>query len=128
MIAIIDYGMGNLQSIKNMLKTLGVRSNVTSTEDGILEAEKLILPGVGAFYSGFKNIDSLGLIAVLNQKVMTEKTPILGICLGMQLFSQKSEEGDSNGLGWINARTVRFSFDQPDKKLKIPHLGWNTLP
>jgi len=128
MIAIIDYGMGNLQSIKNMLKELRVQAIITSTEDEIFQAEKLIFPGVGAFNSGFNNINSLGLIPVLTRKVILEKTPILGICLGMQLFSKKSEEGDSDGLGWIKARTVRFSFDQPDKKLKIPHMGWNTIP
>jgi glutamine amidotransferase len=125
MITIIDYGMGNLGSISNMIKKVGGESIITSNINEIMNAEKLILPGVGAFDNGIENLKRMGLIECLNKKVLSEKTPILGICLGMQLFSNKSEEGKLNGLGWINAETIRFVLE--NKKLRIPHMGWNQI-
>lgn len=124
MITIIDYGMGNLGSISNILKKIGVKSIVTSDVDIINNAEKLILPGVGSFQSGMNQIESLGLIGVLNKKVISEKVPILGICLGMQLMTNQSEEAfGCKGLSWIKAETLKFKFD--DSSIKIPHMGWN---
>ena len=125
MIVIIDYGLGNLGSIKNMLKKIGSVSLISSNVSDIEKADKLILPGVGNFDQGMKNLQNSGLIGLLTDKVMGGKTPILGICLGMQLFTQKSEEGESTGLGWIDAETVRFKFDEKQNQLKIPHMGWN---
>lgn len=125
MITIIDYGLGNLVSVKNMLKKLGVQSLITDKPEEIAVAEKLILPGVGAFDNGMKLIREKGLREVLQKKVIAEKTPILGICLGMQLLTKSSEEGREEGLGWIDAQTVKFSFT--DKSLKIPHMGWNYI-
>jgi glutamine amidotransferase len=125
MITIIDYGLGNLVSVKNMLKKLGVDSVITDNKEEIGSAKKLILPGVGAFDNGMKQIKQKELRDVLNQKVLIEKTPILGICLGMQLLTKGSEEGDEAGLGWIDAYTVKFSFE--DKSLKVPHMGWNYI-
>lgn len=124
MIAIVDYRTGNLGSIKNMLKKLGAPAVITSDPAEIEQADKLILPGVGAFDGGMQNINRLGLRPVLDKKVLEEKTPILGICLGMQLITRKSQEGAGPGLGWIEADTIRFTFT-PDQKLKIPHMGWN---
>jgi len=123
MITIIDYGVGNLGSIENMIKKAGYKSLITSDITEIKKAIKLILPGVGAFNNGIKHLKDSGLIEVLNQKVLVEKTPILGICLGMQLMTKSSEEGTVSGLGWIDAQTKRFVSDE----LKIPHMGWNIV-
>jgi glutamine amidotransferase len=127
MIVIIDYGMGNLGSIANMLKKVGAAATISSDIDTIKQADKLVLPGVGAFDSGMKNLAERGLIEVLNDKVLQDKTIILGLCLGMQLFTKYSEEGRLAGLGWLDAETVRFKFDNLHTDLKIPHMAWNTL-
>jgi glutamine amidotransferase len=125
-ITIIDYKTGNLGSIQNILKRIGEESIVTSDKKVIAEATKLILPGVGAFDTGMKNLLELDLVDILNKKVVEEKTPVLGICLGMQLLSSGSEEGSLKGLGWINASTVRFKFED-SLEYKIPHMGWNFI-
>lgn len=124
-IVIIDYGLGNLGSIKNMLKKIGVEGIVSSNVEDIQKAEKLILPGVGSFDQGMRNLRASGFLPLLEDKVINKKTPILGICLGMQLFARKSEEGSATGLGWIDAEVVRFRVD--DKDRKIPHMGWNLI-
>ncbi len=127
MIVIIDYGIGNLASVLNMFKKIGTRDVVISSDkETILNASKLLLPGVGAFDTGMANLESSDLIPILNKKVLEEKTPILGICLGMQLLTHKSEEGIKSGLGWIDAETVKFNLD-PHLKLKVPHMGWNYI-
>jgi glutamine amidotransferase len=127
MITIVDYGMGNLGSIANVLKKVHAKAAVSSEAAAIERADKLILPGVGAFDTGMKNLTERGLIPLLNAKVLQEKTPILGLCLGMQLLARRSEEGQLPGLGWLDAETVRFKFDGTHDHLKIPHMGWNTL-
>lgn len=128
MITIIDYNMGNVGSIKNMLKKIGVPSIVTRNKKEIEKATKLILPGVGAFDKGMNNLKEFNLISLLDYKVKEAKTPILGICLGMQLLSKRSEEGGIEpGLGWINASTIKFQFAQTDKIIRIPHMGWNQI-
>jgi len=126
MIVIIDYGMGNLGSIKNMLKKIGVSANISSDLSIIQSADRLILPGVGAFDNGIKNIQSKGLTEILSEKVLKDKTPILGICLGMQIMTKSSEEGSLPGLGWINARTVKFKLPS-STHLRVPNIGWNKL-
>ena len=127
MIVIIDYKMGNLGSILNMLKKIGVQAIVSSLPEDILQADKLILPGVGAFDNGMANLKESSLLSVLNEKVLAKKTPILGICLGMQLLTRRSAEGRLEGLGWVEADTVRFRFGKEESTLKIPHMGWNTV-
>ena len=125
MIVIVDYGVGNLASVHNMFRKIGAKDVVISgDEKKIAEADKLLLPGVGAFDAGMNNLERSGLIPVLNHKVMEEKKPVLGICLGMQLLTKKSEEGVKSGLGWIDAETIRFRPD-PSLHLKVPNMGWN---
>jgi glutamine amidotransferase len=125
MITIINYNLGNPKSIKNMLGYLGMVSQITSDAIEIAKADHLILPGVGHFQHGMKQLRALGLIEVLQETVFTNKKPLLGICLGMQLLTKFSEEGNVEGLGFIDAQTKKFDLDDP--KLKIPHMGWNTV-
>jgi glutamine amidotransferase len=127
MIVIVNYGMGNLGSIANMLKKSGHRSLISGDPDEIDRAEKLIIPGIGAFDMGMANLANLNLLDVLNKKVLEEKVPTLGLCLGLQLFSTASEEGNLPGLGWIDMCSERFKFVDEDAHLKIPHMGWNTI-
>lgn len=123
-VTIVDYGMGNIQSVRKTLRLAGVSSAVSSNPDVILSAERLILPGVGHFAKAMGNLRSRGLIEALNEAVLKQKIPILGICLGMQLMAQYSTEGDEEGLGWFDGSVVRF--DVQDKLLyKVPHMGWN---
>lgn len=121
MVVIVDYGAGNMGSIQNMFKKLGQESVITSDETIILEATKLVLPGVGSFDSAMEKLNALKIVDALNKKVLEEKTPILGICLGMQLLAKKSDEGTLNGLGWIDAEVKKLS----PSNLKVPHMGWN---
>ena len=126
MIVIVDFLMSNLGSVVNMLKKIGVNATVSSNPSVIDKADKLILPGVGAFDNAIKNLENLGVVHSLNARVVQDKIPILGICLGSQLFAKRSEEGSLPGLGWIDAEVVRFKFDN-HSNLKIPHMGWNTI-
>ena len=126
MITIVDYGMGNLGSINNMFKYIGVESKIESDVDKIKNASKILLPGVGSFDTAMKKIKEKNLHEVLNEKALKEQIPLLGICLGMQLLTNGSEEGRLKGLGWIDAQTHNFK-NKIDKKLKIPHMGWNIL-
>ena len=127
MIIVLDYEMGNIGSIINMIKKAGGEAVLSSDLARIETAEKLILPGVGSFDTGMQNLDKLGLIDVLRRRVIREKVPILCICLGMQLLSEKSEEGVLPGLGFISGQTVKFKFDNVNANLRIPHMGWNSV-
>ena len=122
MILIVDYGLGNLGSIQNMLKKVGKNSVISSNKDQILSASKIILPGVGAFDTGINNLRKLDLIESLNYKALTEKIPVLGICLGLQLMCNSSAEGISKGLSWFEADIVRFKAQMG---LKVPHMNWS---
>jgi glutamine amidotransferase len=123
---IIDYGMGNLGSIANMIKYLGHKSIITSDLTQIETASKIILPGVGHFDKAMVNMNSLGISEILKRKALDEKTPILGICLGMQLMCNESEEGNVSGLGIIDAKVSKFRFNN-NRNLKVPHMGWNLV-
>jgi glutamine amidotransferase len=127
MIAVIDYGMGNSGSILNMLAKVGAPAVLTRDAEQIVSADKLILPGVGAFDEGIERLESLGLLPVLNEKVLRQGSPILGICLGMQLFADSSAEGLRKGLGWISGTCVRFDLGANDDHLRVPHMGWNRI-
>tara|TARA_B110001452_G_C15180345_1_gene410008 strand:- start:88 stop:696 length:609 start_codon:yes stop_codon:yes gene_type:complete len=123
MITIVDYGLGNLGSVLNMLKRIGVEGEIKSDLKSIENASKLILPGVGAFDAAMKKLNESNLTSVLKIKALEEKTPIMGICLGMQILMNSSEEGSKAGLGLIDGEVKKFSYD--DSQLKIPHMGWN---
>ena len=128
MIAITDYGMGNLRSVQKALESLGAQAEITSDPDKISSADKVILPGVGAFKDAMEELAERELIEPI--KEAARKKPFLGICLGLQLiFDESEEDGLHQGLGLVQGRIVRFAFDQngAQPKLKIPHMGWNAL-
>ena len=128
MVTIIDYGMGNLHSVFKAFKRLGIVANVSSDPKEITGANKLILPGVGNFKRGMRNLQERNLIEPLNSAVIHNAVPILGICLGMQLMTKQSEEGHVDGLGWVDAETVHFDFSTLENpNLHIPHIGWNNV-
>lgn len=124
-IAVVDYGMGNLRSVIKKINKIGFHPVLSSDADEIITCEKLILPGVGHFEKGMRNLRSLGLIDVIRTFALAEKKPLLGICLGMQMLTDFSEEGDVAGLGFIRARTSKFKFS--GNSLRVPHMGWNTI-
>lgn len=128
MISIINYGCGNLLSIQNMLKSIGAESIIINSPEQLANADKIILPGVGSFDTGMRSLADGGWIDKLNVHAFEKKTPILGICLGMQLITKGSEEGNLPGLGWIDAETIRFNFQGTDQEeLRVPHMGWNIV-
>ena len=127
MITIIDYGVGNLGSIRNMLKKVGVASQITNEIEVIAKADKLILPGVGSFDYGMSKLNELNLVDILWKKAMIDKIPVLGICLGVQLMTRGSKEGVLPGLGWFDAETIPFDFSNLSEKLIVPHMGWNRI-
>jgi imidazole glycerol-phosphate synthase subunit HisH len=124
MITVVDYGMGNIGSIKNMFRKLGVDTTVTDKPKDILDAEKIVLPGVGAFDAAMNRIDELNLRSTLRDKALKDKVPFLGICLGMQLLVNESAEGKVKGLNLIPGKAIRFP---KHSKLKVPHMGWNSV-
>ncbi len=123
-IIIVDYGMGNIGSVLNMFKRIGVEAEISDDLDVISDAQKILLPGVGAFDQAMRRIVDAGFKEVLDKKALVDKVPILGICLGMQLLTRGSEEGSLPGLGWIAADTIKFP---PMSGLKVPHMGWNLV-
>lgn len=127
MIGIVDYGMGNLASIANMLRRAGFEARLCSDAAEVSLADKLILPGVGSFDSGMASITRLGLFSALNEMVLERSVPVLGICLGMQLMLEGSDEGQRRGLGWLRGRCAKFSFEGVHTDLRVPHMGWNEV-
>lgn len=126
MISIVDYGIGNVGSVANMLKHVGAPAQFASTPEEVDAAVALLLPGVGHFGHAMTTLHSLGLVDAIRRKVLIDRAPILGICLGMQLLGSHSEEGDAEGLGFIAARFTRFVPDAAGE-LKVPHMGWNPV-
>jgi len=126
MIAIVNYKMGNLQSIANAIKILGAEAEIAEKPEDLEKAEGIIIPGVGAFKDGMENLRKAGFIEALNNEVLEKKKPFLGICLGMQLIAKKSfEYGEHKGLGWVDFNVCRIEPSSPS--FRIPHMGWNNL-
>ena len=123
MIAIINYGMGNLKSVQNALNHLKIENQITNKAKDIINAEKIILPGVGSYKKAMEGLMKLKIIPTLFKEVKTNKKPILGICLGMQLLSEWGEEGNVSGLSFIPGVVKKFNL----KKNKIPHVGFNNV-
>ena len=126
MIAVINYGMGNTGSIINMLHRIGAEAEVAERPEDLALADKIILPGVGTFDTGMGNLEEIGFAGAIRDAVLGKGKPILGICLGMQLLGNRSEEGKKEGLGLIDFDNVRFSF-AAETGLKIPHMGWDIV-
>lgn len=126
MIAVVDYDTGNVGSVLNMLKKAGAEAQVSRDPQVLRQARKLVLPGVGAFDEAMGNLRRFGLFDVLNELVLEKRVPILGVCLGAQLMARSSEEGVQPGLGWLNARIVRFRAAE-GQALRVPHMGWNEV-
>ena len=125
-IVIVDYGTGNLNSVRRSLDRLRASSIISSHPSDILGADKIILPGVGHFGNAMSTLRELNLLDALHEAVLVKQKPILGICLGMELMARKSEEGNASGLGWFDAEMIRFNIsDRP--RYKIPQMGWNKI-
>lgn len=124
MIAIIDYDIGNISAVANMLLRLGIRCTITAQPEEVEQAERIILPGNGSFDACMQNLRASGLIPTLERKVLEQGTPLLGICVGAQMLGTESAEGVERGLGWLDMRVRRF----PDiTGLRVPHMGWNQV-
>ncbi|MFA5059081.1 MAG: imidazole glycerol phosphate synthase subunit HisH [Candidatus Omnitrophota bacterium] len=125
-IVIVDYGMGNIDSVARAIEEGGAKPQITAKPEDFTTCQGIVLPGVGSFVSGMNNLRAKGLDQILNEQVLNNKIPFLGICLGMQLIATLGLEGGrTKGLGWINADVKRFELSS--KSLKIPHVGWNEV-
>jgi glutamine amidotransferase len=124
-IAIVDYGMGNVRSVRNAIEFLGGEAVITADPAALAAADRLVLPGVGAFGDAMRNLACRRLPEILHEEVIVRRKPLLGICLGLELLASCStEHGTNAGLGWIDARVVRF---ESGERLRIPHMGWNEI-
>lgn len=127
MIAILDYGLGNIRAFENIYKRLGMPCCLARTADQLAQADKIILPGVGAFDHAMTALEQSGLRRLLEHRVLSDKVPVLGVCVGMQIMADASEEGVLPGLGWIGGRVKRFDSDALKSYQPLPHMGWNNL-
>ena len=125
MVYIVNYGIGNLGSVQNMFKRIGAKAELATKPEQLYEADKIVLPGVGAFDSCMSALTDSGMLQALSDNVLKLKKPILGICVGYQMLTKKSEEGALAGLGWLDAETIKFKDET--HKMKIPHMGWNYI-
>lgn len=127
MIGIVDYGLGNVRAFENIYRRLNIAVKPVHTADELMKAERLILPGVGAFDWAMSCLSQSGMIEVLNQRVLKDKIPVLGVCVGMQMMGNRSEEGVAEGLGWIDGHVERFSDNSSRPQMHLPHMGWNSV-
>lgn len=127
MITIIDYGLGNIRAFVNMYKRMNIETRVARSAGDLGDAERLILPGVGTFDYAMELLDASGMRGPLTDLVQQRKVPVLGVCVGMQILAESSEEGRARGLGWIDARVLHFSGKPDFTGLPTPHMGWNDV-
>lgn len=125
MIAIVDYGLGNIRAFANIYKRLGIPHVLASDKELLKQATHIILPGVGSFDYAMQKLNESGMRDTLDDLVLNQKRPVLGICVGMQIMAASSEEGEAEGLGWLDTQVVKFS--RTDTKFPLPHMGWNSL-
>jgi glutamine amidotransferase len=127
MISLIDYGVGNINAFVNIYKQLGIHVAKAKTTKDISEASKLILPGVGSFDDAMNRLNISGMREALEEAVVHRKVPVIGICVGMQMLAERSDEGQMSGLGWIKGQVKKFNADTIPYKTKFPHMGWNNI-
>jgi glutamine amidotransferase len=127
MIAVVDYGLGNVQAVTNIYKKLGISCSIVREPEALRSAEKIILPGVGSFDQAIKRLEISGFRKMLDAVISTQRLPVLGICVGMQMLGCSSEEGILTGLGWIDAVVKRFNFSSAEYSQCVPHMGWNSI-
>lgn len=127
MIGIVDYGLGNVRAFVNIYQRMKVPAALVSSEDGLTDADKIILPGVGAFDWAMERLAASGMVDCLNELVLSERRPVLGVCVGMQIMARRSDEGERPGLGWIDEEVRRFESRAEDPSVRLPHMGWNDV-
>ena len=127
MIGIVDYGLGNVRAFENIYRRLGIVAKPVRTAEELTSSNRLILPGVGAFDWAMTRLKQSGMIDVLNQRVLKENVPVLGVCVGMQIMADSSAEGSACGLGWIPGRVERFHEECFETSIRLPHMGWNDV-
>ena len=127
MITIIDYGSGNINAFANVFKRLNIPAKIARKKEEVSDATKIILPGVGAFDHVMNTFNKSGLRDEVEKKVLTEKVPVIGICAGMQILAESSDEGREKGLGWIDGKVRLFDTSKINFKTKLPHMGWNEI-
>lgn len=127
MIGIVDYGLGNVRAFENIYRRLGIAAEPVRTAEELGRADRLILPGVGAFDWAMARLEDSGMLGTLNRRVLKDGLPVLGVCVGMQIMADASDEGTSKGLGWIPGRVERFDEALYNQSTHLPHMGWNTI-
>ncbi len=127
MITLIDYGVGNIFAFQNVYKRLNIPTKIAKTQDDLADAKKLILPGVGSFDYAMAQLNSSGMRALLDELVLDKKVPVIGICVGMQMMGNRSDEGKLEGLKWIDAEIIKFDENLIQHRTKLPHMGWNDV-
>ena len=127
MITLIDYGVGNIFAFQNVFKRLDIPTKIAKTSKDLADAKKLILPGVGAFDYAMAQLNASGMRKKLDELVIENKIPVIGICVGMQMMGNKSDEGKSDGLKWIDSEILKFDENLIKQRAKLPHMGWNDV-
>lgn len=127
MIGIVDYGLGNVRAFENIYRRLGIAAMPVQTADDLIAADRLILPGVGAFDWAMARLVASGMMRALCRQVLEQRVPVLGVCVGMQIMADGSDEGTSAGLGWIPGRVERFREEWFNDRTHLPHMGWNDI-